>query len=130
MSRDEFDSSDYDLDAFEGHFTEIEDHHECLVCQCYRTRTLASQLPVGPPKSFQLPGGKKGKAFTSTIGSSTDLLTEGTRRLIVNSVFWCLDLPVPEKAEVDLVGNYNPTAYAFRDDKYWVEKNMVISELQ
>ena len=87
-------------------------------------------MPIAWTKSFQLPGGKKGKAFTSTIGSSTDLLTEGTRRLIVNSVFWCLDLPVPEKAEVDLVGNYNPTAYAFRDDKYWVEKNMVISELQ
>ena len=32
VSRDEFDSSNYDLDAFEGHFTEIEDHHECLVC--------------------------------------------------------------------------------------------------
>jgi Trehalose utilisation len=87
-------------------------------------------MPIAWTKSFQIPGGKKGKAFTSTIGSSTDLLTEGTRRLIVNSVFWILDLPVPERAEVDLVGNYNPTAYAFRDDEYWVKKNMVISQLQ
>ena len=53
VSRDEFDCSDYDLDAFEAHFEEIEDHHECLVCQYYRTCTFASQPPVGPPNSFQ-----------------------------------------------------------------------------
>lgn len=81
-------------------------------------------MPIAWTKSYQLPGGKKGKAFTTTIGSSTDLLTEGTRRMIVNSVFWCLDLSVPEKADVELVGTYNPSAYAFREDEYWIQKNL------
>jgi type 1 glutamine amidotransferase len=81
-------------------------------------------MPIAWTKSYQIPGGKKGKVFTTTIGSSTDLLAEGTRRMIVNSVFWCLDLSVPEKADVGLVGNYNPTAYAFRDDEYWTKKNL------
>ena len=87
-------------------------------------------MPVAWTKSYQIPGGQKGKVFTSTLGAATDLLTEATRRLIVNSVFWCLDLAVPEKANVDLVGNYNPSAYSFKEDKYWLEKNLSVSSLQ
>ena len=51
VSRDEFDSSDYDLDQFEAHFEEIEDHQDCLVCRYYRTCTFAPQPPAGPPNS-------------------------------------------------------------------------------
>ena len=87
-------------------------------------------MPVAWTKSYQIPGGQKGKVFTSTLGAATDLLTEATRRMIVNSVFWCLDLTVPEKANVDLVGNYNPSAYSFKEDKYWLEKNLSVSSLQ
>jgi hypothetical protein len=87
-------------------------------------------MPIAWIKSYQLPGGQKGKAFTSTIGAATDLLTEGTRRMLVNSIFWSLDLEVPQKANVDLVGEYQPSAYAFRDDKHWLDKQLSISSLK
>jgi len=70
-------------------------------------------MPIAWTKSYQIPGGQKGKVFATTIGSSTDLLSEGTRRMMVNAVFWSLDLRVPPKANVDLIGIYQPTAYAF-----------------
>jgi hypothetical protein len=35
---------------------------------------------------------------------------ESLRRLLVNSVYWGLDLEVPAKAEVELVGDYHPSA--------------------
>jgi len=87
-------------------------------------------MPIAWIKSYQVPGGKKGKSFTSTIGCSTDLLEPGTRRLIVNAAFWLLDLKVPKKANVDLVGNYIPTAFGFKDDDYWDERNMVIADMK
>jgi type 1 glutamine amidotransferase len=87
-------------------------------------------MPVAWTRSYQIPGGKEGKVFTSTLGAATDLLTEGTRRMFVNSVFWCLDLPIPEKANVDLVGNYNPSPYSFKEDQYWIDKNLNINSLQ
>ncbi len=87
-------------------------------------------MPIAWTKSYQIPGGQKGKAFTSTIGAATDLLTEGTRRLLVNSVFWCLDLNVPDKADVNLIGDYNPSPYSFKDDQYWLDKNLTVSSIQ
>jgi hypothetical protein len=87
-------------------------------------------MPVAWTKSYQVNGGKKGKAFASTIGAATDLLSEGTRRLLVNGVFWCLDRTVPEKANVDIIGTYNPSPYAFHDDAYWKKKRLTISSLE
>ncbi len=87
-------------------------------------------MPVAWIKNYQIPGGQKGKVFTSTLGAATDLLTEGTRRMIINSVFWCLDLSVPEKANVDLVGDYKPSPYSFKEDQYWLDKTMSVSSQQ
>ncbi len=87
-------------------------------------------MPVAWTKSYEIPGGKKGKVFTTTMGAATDLLAEGTRRMLINSVFWCLDITVPEKANVDLVGDYRPSAYAFKDDLYWATKNLSVSSMQ
>ncbi len=86
-------------------------------------------MPIAWTKTYQIPGGKKGKAFTSTIGAASDLLNESVRRLLVNGVFWSLDLSVPEKANVAVVGTYNPSAYGFKDDAYWIEKQLSISDL-
>ena len=87
-------------------------------------------MPIAWVKSYQIPGGIKGKAFTSTIGASADLLAEGTRRLMVNAVFWCLGMEVPAKANVDLVGTYEPTQFAFHPDSLWKEKQLKISSLK
>jgi hypothetical protein len=87
-------------------------------------------MPVAWTKSYQLPGGKAGKSFNTTLGASTDLLSEGTRRLIINASFWGLSLDVPSKANVDLVGIYAPSQFGFKDDEYWKTLNIKISEMK
>ena len=85
-------------------------------------------MPIAWTKSYQVPGGDMGKVFATTLGSSNDMLIEGTRRLLVNGVFWVLDMAVPEKADVSLVGEYQPTKFEFRDMEYWEEKSLKISD--
>jgi hypothetical protein len=87
-------------------------------------------MPIAWIKSYQIPGGLAGKSFTSTIGSSVDLLETGTRRLIVNATFWLLDLNVPATTNVHIVGDYNPTGFGFKDDEYWDELNIVIADMK
>lgn len=86
-------------------------------------------MPIAWIKSYQLPGGKSGTAFTSTIGSSTDMTNEGVRRLLVNASYHLLGLDVPEKASVDLIGDYQPSAYNFHKDEYWDEQHLEITDL-
>lgn len=73
-------------------------------------------MPIAWTKSYQLPGGKAGKSFTTTMGASTDLTNEALRRLLVNASFDLLGLKVPQKADVTIVGDYTPSAY--RGDGY------------
>lgn len=87
-------------------------------------------MPIAWIKTYQLPGGKKGRAFTSTIGSSVDLLAEGTRRLMVNAVYWILEMDVPAKAAVGLVGDYHPTQFSFLPDSVWNTRKIKISSLK
>lgn len=70
-------------------------------------------MPVAWTKSYQLPGGKPGKAFATTMGSAADLTNEGLRRLLVNAAYALVGLPVPEKADVAIVGEFRPTAFGF-----------------
>ncbi len=86
-------------------------------------------MPIAWIKSYQLPDGVRGQSFTSTIGSSTDFANEGVRRLLVNAAYYLLDLEVPQQARVDLVGNYQPSAYSFHDDSYWDEKQLKIADM-
>lgn len=85
-------------------------------------------MPVAWTKSYQLPGGKTGKAFAATIGSSTDLLSEGVRRMYVNAAYWSLGMEVPARAQADLVGDYDPTPYSFHEDAYWDAKNLQVAD--
>jgi hypothetical protein len=55
--------------------------------------------------------GATNRVFCTTMGSSTDLRDESLRRLLVNSVYWGLGMEVPAKADVRLVGVFQPTAY-------------------
>lgn len=87
-------------------------------------------MPVAWTKSYTIPDGETGRAFTSTIGSSTDMTNEGVRRLLVNAVFYLLDMDVPARANVELVGDYQPSAYSFQSDKYWLDKNLRVEDYQ
>lgn len=85
-------------------------------------------MPIAWTKSYQLPQGRRGQSFTSTIGSSTDMLSVGVRRLLVNAVYHLLDLEVPAAATVDLVGDYQPSAYGFKSDDYFVQRNLRVAD--
>lgn len=87
-------------------------------------------MPIAWTKSYQIPGGKKGRAFTSTIGAASDMMNESVRRLLVNGIFWTMDTTVPEKANVELVGEYKPSQYGFKKDDYWTKKQLKISDLR
>lgn len=88
-------------------------------------------MPIAWMKSYEIPGGEQeGLAFTTTIGSSSDMLNEGVRRLIVNGVYWAMELPVPREANVELVGDYDPSSYGFKDDAYWIDKKLEIESLK
>ena len=70
-------------------------------------------MPVAWTKTYDLPGGKTGKAFCTTMGSATDLTNQGLRRLIVNAVYDLLGMKIPEKADVEIVGEFKPSAFGF-----------------
>lgn len=75
----------------------------------------APMMPIAWVKSYTVPGGTTGKAFTTTMGASTDLQSEGVRRLLVNATYWAAGLEdkIPDKAVVDLVGDYKPNPFKF-----------------
>jgi len=84
-------------------------------------------MPIAWTKSYQLPGGDSGKVFTTTMGSSNDLLSAGLRRLIVQGIYWAVGLEesIPSGGlRVNLVAPYNPSDFGFRSDEYWLKKNL------
>ncbi|TDU80814.1 hypothetical protein EI77_00112 [Prosthecobacter fusiformis] len=90
--------------------------------------TDKKEQPVNDPmmaiawtRSVKNDAGSENKVLTTTMGAATDLTNESLRRLVVNSVYWGLGIEVPEKADVTLVGEYNPTAYGFKGYKQGVK---------
>jgi hypothetical protein len=67
--------------------------------------------------------GKVNKVLTTTMGSATDLQSEGLRRLLVNGAYWAtgLEKKIPRKAKVDYVGEFQPTMYGFNGFKKGVK---------
>jgi hypothetical protein len=57
--------------------------------------------------------GKTNRIFCTTMGAATDLANEGLRRLVVNAVYWGLQLDVPAKADVEFVDEFHPSPYGF-----------------
>jgi hypothetical protein len=78
-------------------------------------------MPVAWTKSYTGQPGKTARVFTTTMGASQDLLYQGTRRMLVNAVYWALGLDgaIPDRANVALVGDYRPTPFRFRKNEEW-----------
>lgn len=78
-------------------------------------------MPVAWTKTYRGSSGKAGRVFTTTMGASQDLTYEGTRRMIVNAVYWALGMEkaIPERSNVDLVGEYRPTPFRFKKSEEW-----------
>ena len=70
-------------------------------------------MPVAWTREFKNEAGTTNRIFCTTMGAATDLRSEGLRRLVVNAVFWGLGRDIPEKADVNFVGPYDPSMYGF-----------------
>lgn len=84
-------------------------------------------MPLAWLKDYQVPGGKPGQAFCTTMGAATDLPCEDFRRLIVNAAYYLTGLKdqIPEKADVAIVGKFEPSMFGFRKEPgYWKQQNL------
>ena len=73
-------------------------------------------MPVAWTNSYTGPEGKTNRVFNTTMGASQDFTSEGTRRMMVNAVYWGLEMEdqIPEGGtNVDIVGEYKPTPFGF-----------------
>jgi type 1 glutamine amidotransferase len=72
-------------------------------------------MPVAWVKSYTGAEGKSGRVFTTTMGASQDLLSEGFRRLLVNACYWAVGLEdkINAEANVNIVGPYKPRPFGF-----------------
>ncbi|WP_439488805.1 ThuA domain-containing protein [Algoriphagus sp.] len=87
-----------------------------------------SIMPIAWTKEYSLEGGKTGRLMGSTLGSSIDFQVEDMRRLVLNSVFWLLDMSgeITPELSVDIVGDYEPTMFGF--DSF--RKGMKVSDFK
>jgi type 1 glutamine amidotransferase len=75
-------------------------------------------MPVAWVKTFQGESGKSARIFTTTMGAATDLLSPGTRRMLVNATYWAVGLEdkIPAESDVSIVGEYAP--HPFGNNKF------------
>lgn len=78
-------------------------------------------MPVAWTKTYKGSSGKTARVFTTTMGSSQDFAFEGTRRMLVNAVYWCLKMEkkIPTKSNVEFVGEFKPTPFRFKKMEEW-----------
>ena len=70
-------------------------------------------MPLAWTKTYAIEGGPTGRVFTSTMGASQDMLSEGFRRLLVNACYWAtgLEEQIPAQADVAIVGTFDPLPF-------------------
>lgn len=75
----------------------------------------APRMPIAWTRETDLGYDVVRRVVCSTIGAAVDLRSEGVRRLLVNSVYWCTGLEerIPERSDVECVGLYTPTMFGF-----------------
>jgi hypothetical protein len=72
-------------------------------------------LPVAWIKTYTGTSGKPARIFTTTMGASQDLESEGVRRMLVNACYWGLGLEdkIAVNANVKIVGEFKPSMFSF-----------------
>jgi len=72
-------------------------------------------MPVAWTKTYTGTQGKTARIFNTTMGASQDLLSEGTRRMLVNACYWAVksEEKIPEKSNVEIVGEYKTLPFKF-----------------
>ena len=76
-------------------------------------------MPLAWTKGYKSKSGKENRIFCTTMGAATDFECEDLRRLVVNACLWSLEMEdkIPEKSNVELVGEYKPTPFGFKKFK-------------
>ncbi len=89
-------------------------------------------MPIAWLREYTSPNGTtKGKAFCTTMGSSTDFADEDLRRLVVNAAFHLTGQKVPAKADVCYVDPFKPTFYtAIGEKDYYKNLNRKPSDYE
>ena len=72
-------------------------------------------MPIAWTKTYRIDDGPVGQVFTTTMGSSEDMESEGFRRLLVNAVYYLAGLEgrIPQSADVDIVGTFEVLPMGF-----------------
>lgn len=72
-------------------------------------------MPVAWTQLYSARPHTSARVFTTTLGASQDLQSEGLRRLLVNACFWAvgLDNRIPSRSDVTMVGEYRPSPFKF-----------------
>ncbi len=80
-------------------------------------------MPVAWITTYKGTGSQTGRVFTTTMGASNDLASDGLRRLLVNAAYWCVGMEnqIAARARVDLVGEYDPSPFGFKGFKKGVK---------
>jgi hypothetical protein len=70
-------------------------------------------MPVAWTRTLKSEGGKATRVFTTTMGASEDLVSEGTRRLLVNAAYWTLGMEerIAAMSNVEIVGEYKASRF-------------------
>ena len=82
-------------------------------------------MPVAWTRLNSTESGHTNRVFCTTMGAANELENESLRRLVVNGVYWGLQLDVPSKADVTFVDEYKPGFYGFNGYR----KGMKVSDL-
>lgn len=74
-----------------------------------------SLMPVAWIKNYKAESGKSCRIFTTTLGASVDMESEGLRRLLINACYWGLHMEdkIQEQSSVQIMGIYKPTMFGF-----------------
>ena len=76
-------------------------------------------MPLSWTNSHKGKNGTVGRVFTTTMGAATDLVAEGSRRMMVNAAYWAVgrEDKIPARSNVDIVGKFEPTQFGFKKYK-------------
>ena len=81
-------------------------------------------MPLAWTKDYQMPNGKTGRLFCTTMGAANDFLCEDLRRLIVNATYWMtgLEAKIPARASATVSDQYQPNNFGFKAPTFFKEK--------
>lgn len=74
-----------------------------------------SIVPIAWRRLYTGETGNTSRVFATTMGAAVDLESEGLRRLLVNAVYWGLEMEgrIPDVADVRYVGAFEPSYFGF-----------------